>query len=336
MQLRPLLNLQSDSLHALPIAILYITDKCNSRCIACDYWRYGQNEMSMELVCRLVRELPRFGTRYILLSGGEPLQHPQWESIAIRFREEGMRVAMVTSGILLSKHAAAVAGCMNEIYVSLDGATAASYKAIRGVDGFGTVRDGVERLSGRIPITIRTTMQRLNYAEMPALIRLSRTWGATRHSFLAVDVSTHAAFARAPQFDRSMALREEDLKQFAQVLDEIERDFDDEFRRGYISESREKLRLLHGYFSALLGLQEFPRVRCNAPRFSAVIETDGSLKPCFFLPRAGRLEESPLPAALNVPFFRDLRRQQRLGVRPECTRCVCPAYKSARDLLEAV
>ncbi len=334
MQFRALLNLHSDSLHALPIAILYITDKCNSRCITCDYWRHGQNEISMELVRRLARELPRFGARYILLSGGEPLQHPQWESIAAMFREKGMRVAMVTSGILLSKHAAAVASCLNEIYVSLDGATPASYKAIRGVDGFGRIKEGVEELGGKIPITIRTTVQRLNYAEIPALIRLSRAWGATRHSFLAVDVSTHAAFARTPEFDRSMALKEENLEHFARVLDETERDFDEEFRRGYIAESPDKLRLLHGYFSALLGLQEFPRVRCNAPRFSAVIETDGSVKPCFFLPRAAGLADSPLPAALNVPSFRDLRRQQRLGVRPECTRCVCPAYKGARDLVE--
>ncbi|HET7377456.1 MAG TPA: radical SAM protein, partial [Anaerolineae bacterium] len=82
MDLRPVRNLNSDRLHALPMAILYLTDKCNSRCISCDYWRYGRTNMSPELVDRLVSELPRLGTRYILLSGGEPLMHPQWAEIA--------------------------------------------------------------------------------------------------------------------------------------------------------------------------------------------------------------------------------------------------------------
>jgi len=286
-------NLLGDRLFALPVAILYITDKCNSRCISCDYWRYGRTHMSMDLVRRLACEFPRNGTHYVLLSGGEPLMHPQWDVIAATFKQAGLRVAMVTSGIMLPKFAAKVATFIDELYISLDGATPESYQVIRGVDGLGLIERGTRALVGRLPITFRTTVQRGNYREIPALIRLTRSWGATHHSFLAVDVSTHAAFARADQFETSMALTRHDLDELDRVLDDVEQEFAAEYDSGYFSESRDKMRRLRQYFAALLGLEKFPFVRCNAPRFSTVIETDGSLKPCYFLPAWGKLDGMP-------------------------------------------
>jgi len=329
-------NLLSDSLHGLHTAILYITDKCNSRCIACDYWRYGQNEMPVELVHSLAADLSRLGTRHALLSGGEPLQHPAWEEIAFILKEEGIRVAMVTSGILLPRHAEAVAAVMDEIFVSLDGASAETYRSVRGVDGFELVREGIMQLSGRLPITIRTTVQCANYAEMPALIRLTRSWRATHHSFFPVDTTSHAAFARSGEWNRSMALSKEDLIHFARILDQVETECKDEFREGYVVESPAKLRRLHTYFEALLGLREFPPVRCNAPRFSMVVEPNGTLRPCFFLPAVGSLDSSSLASNLNSTQYKGMRRQQRKGMRQECLHCVCPAYKSMAQLLGEV
>jgi MoaA/NifB/PqqE/SkfB family radical SAM enzyme len=333
MNLRPLLNLNSDHLFTLPTAILYITDKCNSRCISCDYWRYGRTNMSLELVDRLVEELPRIGTRYILLSGGEPLMHPQWPIIAQKFRAGSMKIGMVTSGIMLPKFFREVSESVDELFVSLDGATRETYQAIRGVDGLSLIERGVKELIGQLPITFRTTVQRGNFREIPALLRLTRSWQVAHHSFLAVDVTTHAAFARQSEFEHSLALTQDDLPEFDRVLAEVETEFAAEFRSGYIAESPDKLRRLRQYFGALLSLNEFPLVRCNAPRWSAVIETDGSLKPCYFLPATGKLNGGSILNTLNEPGAIDLRHQQRLGEREECSRCVCSAHKSRRELI---
>jgi MoaA/NifB/PqqE/SkfB family radical SAM enzyme len=334
MTLHSLLNLYSDTLYSLPMVIIYVTDKCNSRCLSCDYWRHGQNEISLDLVHEIADELSRFGTRYVLLSGGEPLQHPEWEKIASALKEKNLKVALATSGILLPKFADVIPAAVDELYLSLDGATPESYQSIRGVDGFELIERGVGKLRGTIPLTIRTTVQRANYREIPALIRLSRSWGASHHSFLAVDVSTHAAFARSGAFDRSLALREEDLDPLERILADVQSEFGREFSEGYLTESGAKLHRLHQYFAALLGLNEFPPARCNAPSFSAVIETDGTLKPCFFLPPSGRFTGSSLAHALNTPSATALRREQKLGHRLECLRCVCPAHKGIRQRLE--
>ena len=327
-------RLHSDSLQALPTVILSITDKCSSRCNCCSYWSAGHEVLPLEKARLLAEELPAFGTRYLLLTGGEPLQHPQWDSIAAMFKAKGIKIGLATSGILAAKYSDAITGCIDELYISLDGATRETYKAVRGVDGLSLVERGAEKLVKSLPVTIRTTVQRANYREIPAMIRLTRSWGAAHHSFLAVDVHNQAAFARTAEFDRSMALGMEDLDPFARVLDDTEREFAGEFARHYIVESKTKLRSLHAYFAALLGLEEFPRVRCNAPRFSAFIETDGSFKPCFFVPAYEHPDAVTIDAALNAPSAEQLRRQQRLGRRPECVRCVCPAFKCGRDLSE--
>jgi radical SAM protein with 4Fe4S-binding SPASM domain len=69
-------------------------------------------------------------------------------------------------------------------------------------------------------------------------------------------------------------------------------------------------------------------VRCNAPEFSAVIESDGTIRPCFFVAGADRLDGQGLVNALNSPAQRRLRADIRAGRRPECRHCVCSKWFS--------
>jgi Fe-coproporphyrin III synthase len=329
-------NLFSDRIAALPLAIVYITDRCNSKCITCDYWRYGQTNMAQPVAERLAAELRALGTHMVLVSGGEPLLHPHWHDLVSIFRAYGQEIVMLTSGILLPKNLERVAALSAHTIVSLDAATAETYQKIRGIDGLALVERGVRGLVERkASVSLRCTVQRSNYAELPAIIRAAREWGVERVSFLAVDVSTHQAFARQGEFEHQMALSPDDLVRFDAVLDGMEDEFASEFKSGFIAESPARLRRLRQYFGALIGQSAFPTVRCNAPRFSAVIETDGSLKPCFFLPSWGKLDGRGLRQLLNDPAAQQLRRAQRMGQREECGRCVCSAFRSARELIGA-
>jgi MoaA/NifB/PqqE/SkfB family radical SAM enzyme len=188
-------------------------------------------------------------------------------------------------------------------------------------------------VAGGLPVTLRVTVQRGNYRELPQLVRLARELGVSQISFLAVDVSTHVAFARAEDYQRTMALGPDDLPALAAVFAEMERDFAAEFAGGFIAERPARLRRLHQYFAALLGKGDFPPVRCNAPRFSAVIGADGDLQPCYFIDGAAKLDGQPLAAALNTPAMLALRRDIRLGGRSECKRCVCSMYRSPQQLM---
>ena len=334
MQPRLAINLAGDRMAALPLAILYLTDRCNSRCITCDYWKYGQTNLPLSEARRLAPELRALGTKVVLLSGGEPLLHPHWDEVAGALRQADLRLWLLTAGLSLARHAAQVNELCERVTVSLDGATPETYRAIRGVDAFEAVTTGIRAVEalGR-PVTLRCTVQRGNYRELPQLVQLARELGVEQVSFLAVDVSTHVAFARPEDYQRTMALGPDDLPVFAQVLDALEQDCAAEFASGFIAERPAKLRRLHQYFAALLGQGRFPAVRCNAPRFSSVIGADGHVQPCYFIDGAARPAGQPLAEALNTPAMRGLRQDIRRGQRAECQTCVCSMYRTPKSLV---
>jgi MoaA/NifB/PqqE/SkfB family radical SAM enzyme len=289
----------------------------------CDYWKYGQTFLAHERAELLAREFDRLQTRWVLLSGGEPLLHPQWDRIA-RILSGGRRqLWLLTAGLALKKHADLVAETCQNITISLDGATPEIYQSIRGVNAFEEVCEGIRAVVRRNKqVTLRCTIQQRNYQQIPALVEMAHDLGVRQISFLAIDVLTHVAFARREEVKKHLALSPEDLPNFEAILADLTNRFARDFDSGFIAESPTKLKRLIHYFAALHDLTEFPPVRCNAPRFSAVFTADGKIQPCFFIPSAERLD-------LNSPGMMALRHDIRTGRRSECETCVCSMYRGA-------
>ncbi len=270
------------SLQRLPLVTLYLTERCNSRCVTCDYWRHGRTDLSLEAATRLLPALARLETQVAMLSGGEPLLNPEWAEIARLLRDNGQKLWLLTSGLSLAKHARRVAQLFDAVTVSLDGTNRATYAAIRGLDAFDKVCEGIRAATDAgASVNLRVTLQRANYRELPSFVTLARAAGARQVSFLAVDVANPHAFGRTDDFASDVALRAEDLPEFARLLDALERDHAEDFRSGFIAENPRKLRRILQYFAALLGQGEYPPVRCNAPEFSAVVGVNGKVQPCF-------------------------------------------------------
>jgi Fe-coproporphyrin III synthase len=311
------------------LVTLYVTDRCNSRCVTCDYWRHGRDDMSLTAVGRLLPSFAQLDTRMVLISGGEPLLNPEWAAIAQLLRDNAIKVWLLTSGLALAKHAARAAEVFNSITVSLDGTDRETYLAIRGLDAFDKVCEGIRAAAGHgTPPGIRVTVQRANYRQMPAFVSLARTLGARSVSFLAVDVANPHAFGRSDDYQHDLALRTEDLPVFEEILNSMELEQAEDFRSGFIAENPAKLRRLLHYFAAIHGKGGYPPVRCNAPEFSAVIGATGGVQPCFFIsgPSGARLPD--LPGVLNSSDMMDLRRAIRMGERDECKTCVCSLWRS--------
>lgn len=312
---------------SLPLVTFYLTERCNSRCVTCDYWRHGRNDATLASVLQVLPDLRALGTRVALLSGGEPLLNAEWPAIAGALRDAGIKVWLLTSGLSLAKHARAAAACFDSITVSLDGTNPATYQAIRGLDAFDKVCEGVRAtVALGAAVGLRVTLQRANYRELPVFVTLARELGVRQVSFLGVDVSNPHAFARV-SVDEELALADSDLPLFAELIDSLERDCPQEFHSAFIAESPAKLRRIHQYFEALNGAGEFPPVRCNAPEFSAVIGVDARVAPCFFIPGTGVTTHGGLAAALADASMARLRTEIRAGARVECTRCVCSMWR---------
>ncbi len=316
-------------IRSLPLLTLYLTERCNSRCVSCDYWRHGSADISTASVTRLLPDLARLGTRLILISGGEPLIHPQWVQIAQLLKDHGLDLWLLTSGLSLAKHAARAATLFESVTVSLDGSDPAMYAAIRGLDAFDKVCEGIRAAADAgLRVGVRVTVQRRNYRHLADFVELAHQHGAAQISFLAADVSNAHAFGRNGTADDEIALTRDDLAPFAATLDALGRERAADFASGFIAESPAKLRRLQQYYAALQGAARFPVTRCNAPEFSAVMDAGGRIHPCFFIQGpAAQGKGLGLGELLNDEPMRDLRADISVGRRAECERCVCSMWR---------
>jgi MoaA/NifB/PqqE/SkfB family radical SAM enzyme len=321
---------------ALPLVTLYLSERCNSRCVTCDYWRHGVKDASLASVQRLLPALAALRTRVVVLSGGEPLLNPEWQEIAALLGSCGLGLWLLTSGLSLAKHAHRAAELFQSVTVSLDGTCAETYAAIRGLDAFDKVCAGIRAAAAAgMPVGLRVTLQRANYRELQRFVTLARALGASQVSFLAVDVSNPHAFARRDGFSDELALHSEDIPLLDESLSKLQSEHAADFQTGFIGESPTKLRRIRDYFAALCGQGEFPPVRCNAPEFSAVVDVDGRVAPCFFIPGPASGPRAPhLAEAISSEPMRALRTAIRAGERHECKRCVCSMWRDPEMLAQ--
>jgi MoaA/NifB/PqqE/SkfB family radical SAM enzyme len=327
-----------DPITRLPILILFPHSRCNCRCLMCDIWRSTtRTELSSSDVARWVEEWRGLGVRRVVLSGGEALMHSNLWALCDALRAADIGITILSTGLLLRQHATELVLRCDDVVVSLDGPEAI-HDRIRNVPrAFARLADGVAAVKTADPtvaVTGRCTIQRANYHALRATVAAAQSIGLDRISFLAADVSSDA-FNRPGGWDDErvgqVALTADDLPLLDAEIRALERERGGDFASGYIAESPEKLRRrLSQYFAALLGRDHFFPNECNAPWVSSVIESDGTVRPCFFQPPLGNVHsDGGLRAILNSPHA--LAWRQGLDVRRDaiCRTCVCTLSLSA-------
>ena len=323
------LNVRTHRTWALPILLYAPTFRCNSRCASCDYWRSdGANDLGRDEVAALSRELPALRTKLVVFTGGEPLVREDVFDLADLFLAQGATLHLLTSGLALERHARAVADRFAAVTVSLDGHTRELYREVRGVDGLEAVERGVRRLKQLrpdLPVRARATLHRKNFHAVSALVDKAASMGLDQISFLTADVGPstfgRSALSVAPAA-HALLLDATEVDEFERVIDKALVSHAAAFRDGRVAERGDRLRKLAGYYRAHRDRTPFPRVECNAPWASAVVEADGTVRPCFFQPAVGSIREKPLKAILDDEMVR-FRRGLDVGCDATCQRCVC-------------
>lgn len=83
--------------HIIPIR------RCNLACTYCNEYDDFSPPVPTAEMLRRIDKLAELGTSIVTLSGGEPLLHPEVETIIRRMRHHGMLAGMITNGFKLSK-----------------------------------------------------------------------------------------------------------------------------------------------------------------------------------------------------------------------------------------
>ncbi len=329
-------TLQTDQIRALPVVILMPHSACNCRCVMCDIWKDNKNlkQLTEHDIRSLLNSFKKLGTQQVLMSGGEALLNPNFFRFCEILAQYHIRVTLLSTGLTLKKNAEQLVRHVHDIIVSLDG-DEETHNYIRNIpNAFQSLKEGVQAVKQLDPsfrITARTVIHRINFRSWPRIIEAAQAIGIDQVSFLPADVSSHA-FNRevlwSAQRQHEILPDENELYELKWLLENLIQSRSPLFENRFIAESPDKLRKIHSYYSACYGLNPFPFKKCNAPWVSAVVEADGTVRPCFFHEAMGNIREQSLEKILNSGPSIQFRKELDMATHNTCVKCVCYLHLS--------
>ncbi|WP_027719423.1 radical SAM/SPASM domain-containing protein [Desulfovirgula thermocuniculi] len=182
-----------------PVVVWNMTRACNLRCLHC--YAAARERHPGELTTReaqkLIDDLASFKVPVLLFSGGEPLLREDFFALASYAAARGLRTVLSTNGTLIDRRTAArlrEAG-VSYVGVSLDGVgeTNDRFRGHRGA--FKAALEGIRFcLEAGLRVGIRFTLNRHNYAQLPAIFALIEEEGIPRACFYHLVYSGRARY----------------------------------------------------------------------------------------------------------------------------------------------
>src|SRR6201996_1891858 len=100
-------TLQTHKISALPVVILMPHSACNCRCVMCDIWKDNKNlkQLTEQDVTDLLASLKKFGTRQVVMSGGEALLNTNFFKLCEILKQRNIKVSLLTTGLSIKNNA---------------------------------------------------------------------------------------------------------------------------------------------------------------------------------------------------------------------------------------
>ena len=135
---------------------------------------------------KFIQDLAEFGVPVLLFSGGEPLLRPDIFELASFATEQGIRAVLSTNGTLITRSVAKKISSIGfaEVGISLDG-IGANNDYFRGKKGaYQAALKGIRNcLALGLRVSLRLTITRFNYKDIPAIFKLAEEEGIPRICF---------------------------------------------------------------------------------------------------------------------------------------------------------
>ena len=155
---------------------LQITNKCNFRCGHCFLGEKSLSELSVTHIKTLLKEFEEMQGLRVLITGGEPLLHRQFEEINESLPDFFIRKVLFTNGSLLSNHVLKRLN-VNEIQISIDGLEHA-HDALRGKGTYAIALDAVKRaVDSGFEVSISTMVHAHNLEDFEEMDRFFKGLG---------------------------------------------------------------------------------------------------------------------------------------------------------------
>ena len=307
-----------------------ITLRCPLKCSHC-YVDAGEREadgvLTTEEAFGAIDQICETGRPVVVLSGGEPLMREDVFAIARYGTDQGLRMVMGTSGVLIDQATAArlsEAG-IQAVAISLDSASPAMHDAFRGVSGawekavqaIGHCRDA------GIGVQINMSVLRPGFTDVESVVSLGTTLGVRDYQVFFPVPTGRAQDSEGCTSQEHETLIREILLHYSQGSVNIRPTCAPQFRR----------------IAADLGIHNPSWGRgCIAGITYCRIYANGDVTPCPYLPvRVGNIRVTPFPMIWNKSaIFAALRDPDmltgtcgRCGYRSICGGCRARAFRGA-------
>jgi len=156
-------------------AFLYITHRCNLRCLYCNFPFQETSELSTEQWLGVIDQLAERGCRRVTFLGGEPLLRPDLPDLLRRARKRGLACVLSTNGILVPEMISTLR-TIQTLVISLDAAGPANDE-VRGRGVFKAVAKAVvSAREARIPVKINAVLSDKTASELDGLVRFVESY----------------------------------------------------------------------------------------------------------------------------------------------------------------
>ncbi|POF29676.1 radical SAM/SPASM domain-containing protein [Roseibium marinum] len=199
-------------------AYIEMLARCNLRCVHC--FMGGAPERTEILTVReiksIIDDLQAAGGRFVTLSGGEPVLHPDFPEIARYVTDQGLSGTVISNGTTLRPALLKLIDTLGfNLAISLDGVSDAVNKKIRGTTARRIIRviDQALETLGPDRFTLSFTPVKSNLNEIEPLLEFVEARGIRR-----VNISVYEEVGRASAHASELSLSEEDRVQLMEVL----------------------------------------------------------------------------------------------------------------------
>jgi MoaA/NifB/PqqE/SkfB family radical SAM enzyme len=301
------------------------TTRCNLKCTFCElsYWTETPADLKFDNIRKMVEHLPKL-KRIDLTGIGESLMNRDFFKIVAFLKSRGLYVTLNDNFTLMTEQAARriIELQVDQIFLSLDGATKQTYEQLRIGANFDKVVANARRLvqiknelrKKQPEFKINTVVCLSNYPELPAIIELASDMGIGMVQF--VNVVT---------FDDTTGLDTE----------RVQRDVEATFR-----ETLQRARQLGVQVKVEL-FDKLPVQGCDFPWRRNFVTYDGYVHPCCYTTQTGdrraqnrrsfgNLLEHPFQEIWNGHLYPEFRRKMREGILPSACEH-CPKYVGRPD-----
>ena len=293
-----------------------LTPLCNMNCDMC-YVRLSRAQMEARgrlktgaEWLRLGREMKGAGVLFLLLTGGEPLTHPDFKELYLGLRALGMILTINTNGTLIDEEWAAFFGQYppRRINITLYGADNGAYERLcHRPGGFDCTVNAIRLLKQNgVDVKVSSSLTRANRDDWPRILRIGQALDVP------VRMDTYmcpATRERNKPFEQQVRMDpEEAARTRVQVL---RAEMGDEI---FLQSAALQLnRAAHG--PAEPGRRG---LRCMAGSCSFAVNWQGKLRPCVI---SSAPEEDAFSLGFSTAWARLVDKSEELQLSPTCAAC---------------